>query len=329
MLIKWNIKYYLLTLVLLVSCGAKKANSTDESENITGSSAIDAAGGSSVAFDADSAFAYLKRQVDFGPRVPNTDAHRLAGDWMVSELKRHGAAVMEQRADLKAFDGTMLKARNIFGQFNPDMEDRTLLLAHYDCRPWADEDPDPEKRKQPVDGANDGASGVAVLLEIARQLSIDNPGKGIDILFVDAEDWGTEGDDDSWAMGTRYFVEHPIKDGYLPSRVIVADMVGGKGAKFPIEYFSQQSAPALVTTVWNAAAEAGHSALFPRQLGGAVTDDHVEFIKQGIPAVDIIEYHPRSGFNPHWHTSTDNIDNIDKNTLKAVGETILTYIIRN
>lgn len=324
-----NIFIIILSLVLLVSCGAKKANSTDESEDISGSSATEAPGGSSVAFDADSALAYLKKQVDFGPRVPNTDAHRLAGDWMISELKRHGAAVLEQRANLKAFDGTMLKARNIFGQFNPDMEDRTLLLAHYDCRPWADEDPDPEKRKQPVDGANDGASGVAVLLEIARQLSNDNPGKGIDILFVDAEDWGTEGDDDSWAMGTRYFVEHPIKDGYLPSRVIVADMVGGKGAKFPIEYFSQQSAPALVTTIWNAAAEAGHSALFPRQLGGAVTDDHVEFIKQGIPAVDIIEYHPRSGFNPHWHTSTDNIDNIDKNTLKAVGETILTYIMRN
>lgn len=324
-----NIFIIILSLVLLVSCGAKKANSTDESEDISGSSATEAPGGSSVAFDADSALAYLKKQVDFGPRVPNTDAHRLAGDWMISELKRHGAAVLEQRANLKAFDGTMLKARNIFGQFNPDMEDRTLLLAHYDCRPWADEDPDPEKRKQPVDGANDGASGVAVLLEIARQLSNDNPGKGIDILFVDAEDWGTEGDDDSWAMGTRYFVEHPIKDGYLPSRVIVADMVGGKGAKFPIEYFSQQSAPALVTTIWNAAAEAGHSALFPRQLGGAVTDDHVEFIKQGIPAVDIIEYHPRSGFSPHWHTSTDNIDNIDKNTLKAVGETILTYIMRN
>lgn len=328
MLIKWDIKYCLLSLVLLVSCGAKKANSTDESEDITGSSAIEAAGGSSVAFDADSAFTYLKKQVDFGPRVPNTDAHRLAGDWMVSELKRHGAAVMEQRADLKAFDGTILKARNIFGQFNPDMEDRTLLLAHYDCRPWADEDPDPEKRKQPVDGANDGASGVAVLLEIARQLSIDNSGKGIDVLFVDAEDWGTEGDDDSWAMGTRYFVEHPVKDGYQPARVIVADMVGGRGAKFPIEYFSQQSAPDLVSTIWNAAAEAGHGALFPRQLGGAVTDDHVEFIKQGIPAVDIIEYHPRSGFNPHWHTSTDNIDNIDKSTLKAVGETILRYVRR-
>ncbi len=324
-----NVFTSILSLILLVSCSAKKANSTDESAGFQDSSEMIANAGEAVSFDADSAYVYLKKQVDFGPRVPNTDAHRLAGDWMVSELKRHGAAVMEQRADLKAFDGTMLKTRNIFGQFNPDMEDRTLLLAHYDCRPWADEDPDPEKRKQPVDGANDGASGVAVLLEIARQLSIDNPGKGIDILFVDAEDWGTEGDDDSWAMGTRYFVEHPIKDGYLPSRVIVADMVGGKGAKFPIEYFSQQSAPALVTTIWNAAAEAGHSALFPRQLGGAVTDDHVEFIKQGIPAVDIIEYHPRSGFNPHWHTSTDNIDNIDKNTLKAVGETILTYIMRN
>lgn len=312
--------------LLLVSCSAKQQKNSDGIGNSDSLPIAEEISAGSPVFSADSAYAYLKKQVDFGPRVPNTEAHRLAGNWMVAELKRHGASVIVQRADLKTFDGTILKARNIFGQFNPETEDRTLLLAHYDCRPWADEDPDPEKRRHPVDGANDGASGVAVLLEIARQISLDNPGKGIDILFVDAEDWGTEGDDDSWAMGARHFVQNPVKEGYRPSRVIVADMVGGAGAKFPIEYFSQQSAPDLVTEIWSAAAESGNGALFPRQPGGAVTDDHVEFIKQGIPAVDIIEYHPRNGFNPHWHTSADNLDNIDKNTLKAVGETILTYI---
>ena len=321
----------ILSILLLVSCGAGKADSSsgNPSDMSAGTGVSSSSANADVRFDADSAYAYVARQVAFGPRVPNTEAHRLAGDWMTAELKRHGAEVIEQKMDLKAFDGTILHSRNIFGQYNPDAQDRTLLLAHYDCRPWADEDPAPEKRRQPVDGANDGASGVGVLLEIARQLSLDNPDSGIDILFVDAEDWGTEGDDESWAMGARYFVENPIKPDYSPSRVIVADMVGGKGAKFPVEYFSQQSAPDLVSEIWGAAASAGHGNLFQRQLGGAVTDDHVEFIEMGIPAVDIIEYHPRSGFNPHWHTTSDNLDNIDRNTLGAVGETIMTYINQN
>ena len=321
-----NVFTSILVLMFLAGCGAKRADSADGSGNYADSSAMVAEAPDAVAFDADSAYACLGRQVEFGPRVPNTEAHAKAGDWMAAELRRHGAEVIEQKMDLEAFDGTILHARNIFGQYNPGEEDRTLLLAHYDCRPWADEDPDPDKRKQPVDGANDGASGVAVLLEIARQISAANPKKGIDILFVDAEDWGTEGDDDSWAMGTRYFVHNPVKPGYQPARVIVADMVGGAGALFPIEYFSQQSAPDLVTELWNAASASGYGSLFPRQMGGAVTDDHVEFIKQGIPAVDIIEYHPRTGFNPHWHTTKDNLENIDKNTLRAVGTTLVRYL---
>lgn len=223
----------------------------------------------------------------------------------------------------------MLNARNIFGQYNPEATDRTLLLAHYDCRPWADEDPDPANHGKPVEGANDSASGVAVLLEIARQLNLNNPQKGIDILFVDAEDWGEEGDDDSWAMGTRYFANNPIIPGYSPSKAILLDMVGGKDAKFPVEYFSQQNAPELVNELWSTAALMGHGSRFPKKYGSAVTDDHVELIKAGIPAIDIIEYNPQSGFNPHWHTISDTIDNIDKNTLAAVGQTLLLWVVRS
>lgn len=321
-----NILTSTLIIFLLTSCGGGKDKAHNESVNFQDSSVYEDSRANIPSFDADSAYAYLERQVELGPRVPNTEAHRKAGDWMAAELKRHGAKVTEQRMDLMAFDGTTIHARNIFGQYNPDADDRTLLLAHYDCRPWADEDPDPDKRKDPVDGANDGASGVAVLLEIARQIGADNPGKGLDILFVDAEDWGTDNNDDSWAMGARYFVNNPIKPGYSPARAIVLDMVGGAGAKFPIEYFSHQAAPDLVSELWSAAAAAGHGNLFQQQPGGAVTDDHVEFIKAGIPAIDIIEYHPSSGFNPHWHTSTDNLSNISKETLKAVGETLLEYI---
>ena len=279
-------------------------------------------------FDADSAYMYLARQVAFGPRVPNTPAHKATGDWLAAELRRHGLKVTEQNAKLEAFDGTLLEARNIFGQLNPEVKDRVLLLAHWDCRPWADEDPDPQKRDQPVDGANDGASGVAVLLEIARQLSEQNYKKGIDILFVDAEDWGMDGDDDSWALGTQYFIKNPPVKGYSPNYAILLDMVGGEGAVFPREYFSERSAPWLSEAIWKAASDSGYGELFLNRLGTAVTDDHVQLIAAGIPAIDIIEFHPGrdGGFNSRWHTTADNLDGISKSTLDAVGNTLLTFL---
>ena len=187
--------YIITAATILSACGNKAASSASAAVSPE-ESVVD------VPFDADSAYSYVARQVAFGPRVPNTEAHRLCGDWLTAELKRHGASVTEQKADIKAFDGTILHARNIFGQINPQAKERTLLLAHWDCRPWADADPDPANHKTPVDGANDGASGVGVILEIARQLNLSNSDRGVDFLFVDAEDWGTDGDDESWALGT-------------------------------------------------------------------------------------------------------------------------------
>lgn len=312
----------LTSILALTACAGKKtevAASDDVAPEVV------------VNFDADSAYSYVERQVAFGPRVPNTEAHRRCGEWLASELRRRGADVTEQRADLTAFDGTVLKAVNRLGRFNTESPDRLLLLAHWDCRPWADQDPNPDNRKKPVDGANDGASGVGVLLEIARQLSEKAPGKGVDILFVDAEDWGTEGSEDSWALGARYFMEHPPVEGYLPDEAILLDMVGGKDAVFCREYFSEQAAPRLAQSLWGIAASRGYGDLFLNKLGGAVTDDHVQLIEKGVPAVDIIEYHPEqeSGFNPHWHTVSDNMENIDRATLKAVGETVMQYLITN
>lgn len=314
----------LAALLLLAACAGKGNAAASES-------ASDDTAPMAVGFDADSAYSYVKRQVDFGPRVPNSSAHKACGDWLVAELERHGASVTQQNASLKAFDGTPLNARNIFAQYNPDAENRILLLAHWDCRPWADQDADPSKHRIPVDGANDGASGVGVLLEIARQLKANPSQTGIDILFVDAEDWGTDGDEESWALGTRYFVENPpIKD-YFPASAILLDMVGGKGAKFCREYFSEQAAPRVAQALWGIAASRGYGDIFLNQLGGAITDDHVQLIKHGIPAVDIIEYHPEDnvGFNPNWHTTSDNMEGIDSATLKAVGETVMEYIRRN
>ncbi|MDE6296959.1 MAG: M28 family peptidase, partial [Muribaculaceae bacterium] len=251
--------------LILASCAGKSATTAETDSTAVGTT------GANVSFSADSAYTYLARQVEFGPRVPNSEAHTKTADWLVSELSRHGAKVIEQKADLKAFDGTTLHARNIFGRINPDATSRILLLAHYDCRPWADQDPDETKRNSPVDGANDGASGVAVILEAARQLKETDSKLGVDFLFVDAEDWGTDGDDDSWAMGAHYFAENPPIAGYAPDMAVLLDMVGGKDAVFPREFYSQQNAPAVNDAFWRAAKIAGFADRFPDTMGGVIT----------------------------------------------------------
>lgn len=310
--------------MLLGACTQARSGSSASQEESLGDAVAEA-----PAFDADSAYAYVKRMVDFGPRVPNTEAHRATGDWLTEKLREFGWEVTEQRADLKAFDGTVLRSRNIFAQLNPDKGDRTLLLAHWDSRPWADEDPDPQKRHMPVDGANDGASGVAVLLEIARQLGLQGSDAAVDILFADAEDWGEENNEESWAMGTRYFVQNPPLKGYRPRQAIVLDMVGSPDARFGYEYFSRESNPGLQQRVANVARRLGHGQYFHTGFGGAVTDDHIQLIEAGIPAIDIIDYRTGSGyqgFDPVWHTTSDNLSNISPRTLRAVGETILSVV---
>lgn len=308
-------------LAIMSACSAK--GTTGGTDRTTADDAP-----SHPAFSTDSAMTWLKTQVDFGPRVPNTEAHRQASQWLASELRRHGAEVILQPADLKAFDGTILKATNIMGRYNPAAERRILLLAHWDCRPWADKDPDPANHKRPVDGANDGASGVAVLLELARLFSLQAPQAGVDILFVDAEDWGDEGDEDSWAMGARHFIENPPLDNYAPYAAVLLDMVGGKDARFCAEYFSLQSAPDLLRQVWSTAESLGYGEYFPLRHGGAVTDDHVQLIAHGVPAIDIIDFRPESesGFPPQWHTVSDTYENIDPATIRAVGETMAEFI---
>lgn len=278
-------------------------------------------------FNADSAYNYVSQLMAFGPRVPNTPAHVKSGDWLVKKLKGFGFQVTEQKADLEAFDGTKLKARNIFAQINPDDSVRTLLIAHWDCRPWADQDPDPEKRLTPVPGANDGASGVGVILEIARQAALMDSVPALDILFVDAEDWGADNDEDSWALGTRYFAENLPYEGYNPKNSILLDMVGSPDAKFGFEYFSQQANSPLLELLWNNAAALGHDRYFHKGFGGAVTDDHYQLNQHGIPTIDIIDYrsdNAYNGFDPVWHTTHDDMKNISRETLGAVGETVMT-----
>lgn len=311
-------------VVCAIGTGCKGANSTgakaagEEQRSVV----------ETPVFDGDSAYAYVKAQCDFGPRVPNTAAHKQCGDYLVATLQGFGAEVIEQKAPVTTFDGTSLEMRNIIGQWNGKSEQRVVLLAHWDSRPWADSDSDPANHKKPVMGANDGASGVGVLLELARVLAANQPMVGIDIVLVDAEDWGDSGDDDSWALGAQYWAAHPHRAGYKPIFGILLDMVGAADAQFTYEYYSQQHAPQVNKEVWAAANAAGFGSYFVARQGGAITDDHVAVNNAGIPCIDIIDMRQQSahGFFDGWHTTHDTMENISAPTLKAVGQTIVNYL---
>ncbi len=309
---------------LTTSCGAGKASGSKEEGSATDTSAATAF---AVDFNADSAFAFVQRQCEFGPRVPETIGHAQCGEWIEAQLNRYCDKVVAQKARLTTFDGTPLNATNYIGIINPDAKKRVLLVAHWDTRPWADADPDEAKRKSPVMGANDGASGVGVLLEMARVMQAKKPNVGVDILLVDAEDWGSENDEESWALGTQYWAAHPHEKGYKPMYGILLDMVGAPDAQFYQEGFSLQSSPELVEKVWGIASDSGYSNHFKSMQYGAATDDHVFIIRGGIPCIDIIDMRPGSnGFYPYWHTTGDTIDKIAPATLKAVGQTVANLI---
>lgn len=287
-------------------------------------------------FNADSAFTYVARQVAFGPRVPNSEAHRACGDYLVAQLKAFGAEVNEQCDVVDAFDGTPLNMRNIIGSYQPENRKRLLLCAHWDCRPWADNDPDEKNHHTPVDGANDGASGVGVLLEVARQIQNQQPELGVDIIFFDVEDYGVPqfmnefSSENSWCLGSQYWARTPHVQDYNARFGILLDMVGGKDATFYREGFSDEYASAIIDKVWSRAHAAGYGKFFPKQRGGYVTDDHLPINTIArIPCIDIIPMMPDcelSSFGDTWHTVNDNMQHIDRNTLKAVGQTVLEVI---
>lgn len=319
--------YLLMALALLLpSCKGKKEQKSAEENKITVNVPH---------FNSDSAYQYTARQCDFGPRVPNSEAHRSCGDYLIASLKAFGATVSVQETELVAYNGTRLKARNIIGSYKPDSRKRILLCAHWDSRPWADNDPDKKNWHTPVMGANDGASGVGVLLEIARQLQKQPAEMGIDLVFFDAEDYGTaqfdkSDNEDSWGLGAQYWSRAPHVQGYNARFGILLDMVGGKGGTFYKEYFSKQAAPDVVEKVWGAAQNLGYASTFVAADGGAVTDDHVYVNKLArIPCIDIVNCEPnnqRSSFGSRWHTINDTMEGIDRATLQAVGQTVMQVI---
>jgi len=283
-------------------------------------------------FVQDSAYTYIEKQLSFGPRVPGTEAARQTRAWLENKLHAAGATVYSQEFKKVHYDGNTLRGTNIVGEFNPAAKKRILLAAHWDSRAIADKDEDPEKAKLPVPGADDGASGVGVLLEIARNLKSNPIGNmGVDIIFLDLEDQGEAGGDDfkSWALGAQHWAKNFHRPGYSAKFGILLDMVGAKGARFTKEEISREFAGVYTDKLWKLAGNMGYSNFFTPVNTQLVIDDHL-FINQiaKIPMLDIINRPEgsQSGFGHYWHTHKDDISVIDKRTLKAVGQVVTAAI---
>jgi glutaminyl-peptide cyclotransferase len=316
----------ILILALLIGCG----RDSQQTETTTPPKVVNV-----PAFNADSAYLFVKKQVDFGPRIPNTAAHKKAGDYFIAQLKTYGATVKIQEFTATTFDKQKVSLRNIIASFNPEKKKRVLLAAHWDTRPFADKDK--EKPDATFDGANDGASGVGVLLEVARTISKQPTDVGIDIILFDGEDWGERtatqapplpnGLESWWCLGSQHWVKNKHVGNYTAAFGILLDMVGGKGARFGFEEISLDYASGVVDKVWKTAAKSGFSNVFINEKDGQVIDDHLFVnVHARIPMADIISFDAEGSFVDYHHTRKDNMDLISKETLKAVGQTVLQVI---
>ncbi len=327
--------------MLLIGCGPEEEPNVTTDPNKGEKEHVEEPTVAVPDFNKDSAYAFVQKQVDFGPRVPNTPQHDSCGKWLVSKLEGYGFEVMVQEGQAKAWMGKMLNIQNIIAQYNPEMTNRIMLCGHWDTRPYADRDT--ERQTKPILGANDGASEVGVLLEIARQISLSDPKTGVDIILFDTEDYGSvsvggmldiASTADTWCLGSQYWSRNqPIK-GYNPRYGILMDMVGAKDAVFYKEGYSMKYAPQQVNTIWKVAENLGYGKYFVKKLAPGITDDHT-YVNQiaGIPTLDIVHYGPSSNaghanfdFGHFHHTHKDNMDIIDAETLKAVGQTVL-YVV--
>jgi len=283
--------------------------------------------GSLPSFDANYAFDLILAYENFGPKPAGSENLARTGDWIRRELESSGAQVLTQEVKVKPPVGPEVTARNLIGQFDPEKKERVLLSAHYDTRPFADEERDPKKQKQGVPGVNDGGSGTALLLGVAHALTGARPNVGVDLLFLDAEDAGLPSHSDSYCLGTQAWARNPVPAGYRARFGINFDMVGRIGATFPVEGNSGARAAQVVAKVHAAAQELGLSDYFPRQAAGFVIDDHVYLMGGlGIPVMDIIHLSPEGRFPPEWHTLQDTSEFISRDVLKAVGQTTLRVL---
>lgn len=292
-------------------------------------------------FDGDSAYSFVAKQVSFGPRVPETNAHTKAAEWLAEKLQSYADSVFVQPFRTRLYDGRGIDGKNIIAAFNSEAKKRIVLAAHWDSRPFADYDPNQSNHKKAIDGANDGASGVGVLIELARIFK-NNPlpkHLGVDIVLFDLEDYGApawlderQQQDGGWVLGSIHWSRTPHIRGYRASFGILLDMVGAANPVFPQEYFSQQYAEWLSNKVWQKAHNLGYGNMFPKILGNPITDDHLPMNTiAGIPTINIIhlvEESENGSFFEHWHTMNDAMEHIDRSTLKVVG-TLVLHVVYN
>jgi hypothetical protein len=284
-------------------------------------------------FNEDSAYLFVKEQVAFGPRVPGTAAHKLCADYLYTNLKKYAHAVVYNSGPVKTFDGKIYTTKNIIASFNPKVSKRVILCAHWDSRPFADHDI--QQKDKPIDGANDGASGVGVLMEIARHLKNYPPTVGVDIILFDLEDYGQPEDskfppmEDSYCLGSQYWSKHLHAPSYHADFGILLDMVGAAGAQFAQEGTSLQHSQDIVRKVWDIGNQLGYPNFSYYQKSPIIDDHYYITPATGIPVVDIIEYNPDAPsrtFSKTWHTHADNMQVISKETLKSVGQTVMEVV---
>ncbi len=284
------------------------------------------------AFSADSAYHFVEAQLAFGNRIPGSKGWEQCAAWFEAQLQRWCDTVIVQPFNAKLWDGSNVPGRNIIGSLNPMASKRVLLAAHWDSRMWADHDPDDANRRNPVPGANDGASGAAVLLEMARTMSQMPPSVGVDFILFDVEDqgqpeWADTYEDNTWCKGSQYWAQNRHIPYYTAVYGVLFDMVGTTQPRFTKEQVSRHYAPGLTDKLWNTAAALGYSNIFVNQTTDPILDDHL-YVNQiaGIPMADIVQNSPTTSFFSHWHTTTDNLDNVSAESLRIVATVTMKTI---
>lgn len=274
-------------------------------------------------FDGEAALGYVRTQLDFGPRVPGTEGHRKTGDWIVQMMRQRADTVIEQRWTHRTVKGDTLPMRNILARYNPSATQRILYLTHWDTRPVSDAALNMAERMQPVPGANDGASGTAMFIALGDALERNPlpPNVGLDLLFVDGEDYGDFSKDQDVLIGSRYFANNMPDSGYRPLFGVLWDMIGDKDLRIDQESHSLERAPEVVQRVWKVAADLGYGNVFLNQEGTGVTDDHLPLLDKGLRVIDVIDYD-----FPSHHTPRDTIDKVSSRSLKIVGDVALTLL---
>ena len=283
-----------------------------------------------TAFSGEAALQYAQAQVDFGPRVPGTEGHRRAGDWIETQMRQKADTVIVQTWTHVTHDGDSLPMRNILARISPELGQRVLYVAHWDTRPVAEKADNVDDRDDPIPGANDGASGVGLLVALADALIETPPQFGVDLLFVDGEDYGDFNADRDVLIGARYFANNLPAQDYRPLFGVVWDMVGAQGATFHYESYSTSGAPEVVTRVWQTAADLGYSQYFVPRIGGPITDDHLPMLEKGLRVIDVIDIASNGNIRyPDHHKPTDTMDKLSVRTLQAVGDVATALVTGN